>query len=298
MSTPDPVAIRAYLEAFQDRVCETLEAYEPTARFRRDELERPGGGLSRPRVLEGGEHVERSAVNFTHTQGVELPPAATKRRPELTGKAYQAISVSLIVHPTNPYAPTTHANFRFFIAGDEAASAWWFGGGFDLTPYYGFDEDCAHWHGVAREACAPFGDGVHDEYKRWCDEYFHLKHRDEQRGIGGVFFDDLDSAEVAEPLWRALCDAFCPAYFPIFERRYQSPFGERERAWQLMRRGRYVEFNLLWDRGTLFGLQAGGRTESILGSMPPLVSWAYDHRPEPDSPEERLLTRYLVPRDW
>ncbi|MEX1026238.1 MAG: oxygen-dependent coproporphyrinogen oxidase [Planctomycetota bacterium] len=294
MQAPVPHLVRSTLESFQEAVCSTLEGLEPEARFRGVELARPGGGMSRPKVLEGGRVIERAAVNFTHTHGAKLPPAATERRPELAGAVYEAISVSLIVHPRNPFAPTTHANFRFFRA-DEA---WWFGGGFDLTPYYGFDEDCVHWHRTARAACEPFGGDVHTRFKRWCDEYFFLEHRDEPRGIGGVFFDDLDEPAHAEALWRALIDAFLPAYLPILARRHRTPYGERERDWQLIRRGRYVEFNLLFDRGTLFGLQAGGRVESILGSLPPEVRWRYDHQPEPGSPEERLHTRYLVPADW
>jgi coproporphyrinogen III oxidase len=294
-----PVA--AFLRDLQDRVCAALEAEDGVTRFRRDEIARPGGGSSRPRVLEGKGHLERAAVNFSHTIGSKLPAAATDRRPELAGCDYEAASVSLIVHPRNPYAPTTHANFRAFSASrDGAALATWFGGGFDLTPYYGFDADCAHWHATARAACEPFGAAVYPRLKAECDRYFFLKHRNEPRGIGGVFFDDLEERGFDSDFafTRAIAEAFLPAYLPILARRKDMPFGEREREFQLYRRGRYVEFNLLYDRGTRFGLEAGGRTESILASMPPRVRFEYDFAPAPGTPEALLYQRYLVPREW
>ncbi|MCH2170591.1 oxygen-dependent coproporphyrinogen oxidase [Myxococcota bacterium] len=293
--------MRKTLETFQDQVCEALEAQDGEARFRRDEIERPGGGRSRPRVLEGGPVVERSAVNFSHTLGNQLPPAATERRPELAGGTYEAVSTSLIVHPRNPYAPTSHANFRFFSASKEDVEpVWWFGGGFDLTPYYGFDEDVVHWHTVARDACMPFGDDLYARCKAACDAYFTLPHRSEPRGVGGLFFDDFETGgfETAFGFVKAAAGAYLDAYLPILERRKHTPYSDRERSWQLLRRGRYVEFNLIHDRGTRFGLQAGARTESLLASLPPEVRWEYDHRPEPGSPEARLLDHYLVPRDW
>jgi coproporphyrinogen III oxidase len=303
--TPDVDAVRAQLEALQDRICEGLEGLDGEARFQRDEMPRPGGGLSRPRVLSDGPRLERAAVNFTHTLGTRMPPAATERRPELAGGRYQAVSVSLIVHPRNPHAPTSHANFRFFIATPAGAepgadSTWWFGGGFDLTPYYPRREDVVHWHRTARDACAPFGEHVHPEMKKACDEYFFLKHRGEARGVGGVFYDDYAEGgfDRCFALHRALGGAYLDAYLPIARRRIDVSYGEREREFQLMRRGRYVEFNLLYDRGTRFGLEAGARTESVLASMPPLVAWRYDWHPEPGSPEAALVDEFLPPRDW
>ncbi len=297
--------VRAYLTDLQDRICAGIEGVDGEATFRRDELPRPGGGVSRPRVLEGGPVVEKAAVNFTHTTGQQMPPAATERRPDLAGGSYQAVSVSLIVHPRNPYAPTSHANFRLFHATppETAANAepvWWFGGGFDLTPYYGFEEDATLWHRTARDACAPFGDDLYPRFKKECDAYFQLPHRGEPRGVGGVFFDDFtgEGFDHAFGFVRSVGDAYLAAYLPILERRKDTPWGEREREFQLYRRGRYVEFNLLYDRGTKFGLQAATRTESVLASMPPLVAWRYDWRPEPGSPEERLYTDFLRPRDW
>ena len=300
--TPDRRAVRDFLESTQAGICAALEALDGEARFRGEEIARPGGGVSRPRVLEDGPLIEKAAVNFTHTEGAEMPGAATQRRPELAGRRYEAISVSLIVHPRNPWVPTCHANYRFFLADDPAGGApvWWFGGGFDLTPYYGFEEDARHWHRTAREACEPFGADVWPRLKEWCDRYFFLKHRGEPRGIGGLFFDDWSEGgfERAFGLWRSVAEHYLPAYRPLLARRKEMPWGERERDFQLYRRGRYVEFNLIWDRGTLFGLQAGGRTESILASMPPLVSWRYDWRPEQGSPEARLTEDFLRPRDW
>ncbi len=287
--------------AFQDRVCEAVEAADETARFRRDEIERDGGGHSRPRVFENGDVVERAAVNFSHTRGLRLPSAATERRPELTSESSEAVSVSLIVHPRNPYAPTCHANFRYFHASVENVEpVWWFGGGFDLTPYYGFEDDAVQWHRAARDACAPFGANLYDRCKKACDEYFYLPHRGEARGIGGIFFDDYDEDgfERAFAFVRSASAAYLDAYFPILLRRATAPYGERERQFQLYRRGRYVEFNLLQDRGTRFGLEAGARTESVFASMPPLVRWEYDFQPELGSAEAKLMTDFLRPRDW
>jgi coproporphyrinogen III oxidase len=289
--------VRAQLEALQDEICQALEREDGGARFRREERVRDAGGLSRPRVLEGGRALEKAAVNFSHTVGAALPPAATARRPELAGRAYEAVSVSLIVHPANPYAPTCHANFRCFEAGE---GVWWFGGGFDLTPFYGFEEDCRHWHRTARDAVAPFGADLYPRFKRACDEYFQLPHRGEPRGIGGLFYDDFDEGgfERCFALHRSVGEAWLAAYLPILRRRKDLPFGEGEREFQLYRRGRYAEFNLIYDRGTRFGLQAGGRAESILASLPPLVRWRYDWRPAPGSPEARLTDEFLRPRDW
>lgn len=304
VDAPDLTAVRDFLDGYQDRVCGMLEDLDGEARFGREEIPRPGGGVSRPRVLEGGRHLEKAAVHFTHTHGNEMPPAATTRRPELAGRTYEAISVSLIVHPLNPYVPTCHANYRFFLAhgdGDgDAAPVWWFGGGFDCTPYYGFAEDAIHWHRTARAACEAHSPDLYPRFKQQCDAYFYLPHRDEPRGIGGLFYDDFDEGGFARALalWRSTADAFLDAYRPIALRRRDTPWGERERAFQLYRRGRYVEFNLLQDRGTRFGLEAGARTESVLASLPPQVAWRYDWHPEPGSPEEALYREFLRPRDW
>jgi len=297
--------VRAYLMDLQDRICSGLEASDGRARFRCDELPREGGGVSRPRVLEDGPVIEKAAVNFTHTTGQKMPPAATERRPELAGGSYQAVSVSLIVHPRNPYAPTSHANFRLFMAtppdsASETEPVWWFGGGFDLTPYYGFEGDAVVWHRTARDACAPFGDDLYPRFKKACDDYFHLPHRQEPRGIGGVFFDDFSEGgfEHAFGFVKSISAAYLDAYLPILDARKATPYGESERDFQLYRRGRYVEFNLLYDRGTKFGLQAATRTESVLASMPPLVAWRYDWQPEPGTPEAKLYEDFLRPRDW
>lgn len=290
-----------WLLSLQDRICAALEGSDGKAKFRRDEIPREGGGLSRPRVLEQGEVIERAAVNFSHAVGFKLPAAATERRPELTGSEYQAASVSLIVHPRNPYAPTTHANFRSFVASrDGKVVAHWFGGGFDLTPFYGFDEDCAHFHRTAKQALDPFSPELYPRFKAACDRYFYLPHRKEPRGIGGVFFDDFEEggADRAFAITRAVGESFVPAYVPILDRRKNTPYGERERQFQLYRRGRYVEFNLLLDRGTRFGLETGARTESVLASMPPLVRFEYDYHPTAGTPEAQLYEHYLVPRDW
>jgi coproporphyrinogen III oxidase len=299
---PDADAVKVYLLELQDRITQALAATEEGgAGFVEDAWERPGGGGGRTRVLRGGELFEQGGINFSHVFGASLPPSATIRRPELAGRAFQAMGVSLVMHPRNPYVPTSHANVRFFMAEKAGAEpVWWFGGGFDLTPYYGFEEDAIHWHRVARAACAPFGADVHPRFKRWCDDYFFLKHRDEPRGIGGLFFDDLDEWGFARgfAFLQSVGDHYLPAYLPIVQRRKGLAWGERERAFQKYRRGRYVEFNLVYDRGTLFGLQSGGRTESILMSLPPEVSWRYGWHPEPGSPEAALYERFLVPRDW
>jgi coproporphyrinogen III oxidase len=301
-TSPEKVAsVEAYLMALQDQICAALEQEEGAEHFREDRLEGDGGALSRTRVLEDGAVIERAAVNFTHARGDRLPPAATERRPELAGSGFRAVSLSLIVHPRNPYAPTTHANLRFFCAGPPAGEGvWWFGGGFDLTPYYGFEEDALHWHRTARDACTCLDPRSYERFKKQCDEYFFLKHRGETRGIGGLFFDDLCEGGF-ERCFGFLCsvgDHFLPAYRPILQRRKGMPHGQRERDFQLYRRGRYVEFNLVYDRGTRYGLQSGRRIESVLASLPPEVRWRYDWRPEPGSEEARLYQEFLKPRDW
>jgi len=298
----DPTAtVKDYLIDLQDRICSELSAEDGGADFIIEEWDRPEGGGGRSRVLADGAALEKAGVNFSHVMGEELTPSATAARPELAGRSYQALGVSLVIHPRNPYAPTSHANVRLFIAekpGEEPV--WWFGGGYDLTPYYGFDEDCVHWHRTAADACAPFGDDVYPQYKQWCDEYFFLKHRDEPRGVGGLFYDDLNrwDFDTCFAFMRAVGDSYINAYRPILARRKHTPYGERERQFQLYRRGRYVEFNLVFDRGTLFGLQSNGRTEAILMSLPPLVRWEYDYRPEPGSEEARLTDYFLTGRDW
>jgi coproporphyrinogen III oxidase len=293
--------VKDYLVDLQDRICAGLAALDGAAGFAQDEWQRPGGGGGRSRVLADGAVFEKAGVGFSHVFGSQLPASASAHRPELAGASWQALGVSLVVHPRNPYAPTSHANVRFFIAEKPGMEPqWWFGGGYDLTPYYGFDEDCAHWHDTARDACEPFGSELYPRFKRWCDDYFFLKHRNEARGIGGLFFDDLNDGgfERCFGFMRAVGDSYLDAYVPIVARRKDSPYGEREREFQLLRRGRYVEFNLVYDRGTLFGLQTGGRTESILMSLPPLVRWEYNAQPAPGSAEAELLERYLQPREW
>jgi coproporphyrinogen III oxidase len=297
----DATPVRAYLRGLQDTICAALEAEDGAGKFAEDVWTRPEGGGGRTRILSGGRVFEKAGVAFSDVSGTELPPAASARRPELAGKAWNAVGVSVVVHPANPYVPTCHMNVRFFLAGAGGPSpSWWFGGGWDLTPFYGFDEDAVHWHRTARDAVAPFGGGLHARLKAACDDYFHLRHRGEQRGIGGLFFDDFDELgfERSFALARAVGDAFIPAYRPIVARRKDTPHGEREREHQLRRRGRYAEFNLLQDRGTAFGLQSGGRTESILMSMPPLARWDYGASPLPGSPEARLVEEFLRPRDW
>ena len=298
----NPVAVKRYLMDLQDRICGALIAEEEgDSQFLEDSWERDAGGGGRSRVLEGGEVYEKAGVNFSHVYGEGLPASATAQRPELEGRSFQAMGVSLVIHPTNPNVPTSHANVRFFIAEKEGAEpVWWFGGGFDLTPYYPNDEDIVHWHQVAKGACDPFGDALYGEYKRWCDEYFYLKHRNETRGVGGLFFDDLNVGgfDRCFSVMRSVGDAFVPAYQPIVAKRKGIPWTEQQREFQLYRRGRYVEFNLVFDRGTHFGLQTGGRTESILMSLPPLVTWKYNWQPEPGSVEAKLYSDYLVPKDW
>lgn len=301
MSQPDIQAVKTYLMDLQDQICSGLEALDGEARFIEDAWKREEGGGGRSRVLTEGKTFEQAGVNFSHVFGSQLPPSATASRPELAGRGFQAMGVSLVIHPNNPYVPTSHANVRFFIAEKEGETPiWWFGGGYDLTPYYGFEDDCRHWHMTAKEACAPFGADIYPRFKQWCDDYFYLKHRDEPRGIGGLFFDDYSEPDF-ETSFKYLCsvgDSYLKAYGPIVERRRNTAFGERERDFQLYRRGRYVEFNLVYDRGTLFGLQSGGRTESILMSLPPLVKWRYNWRPEPGSDEARLYKEFLRPREW
>lgn len=298
---PDLSSVKSYLLGLQDRICSAIESEDGAGKFQEQVWERPEGGGGRSRVMTEGAVLEQGGVGFSHVHGPGLPPSATLQRPELAGRSFQALGVSLVFHPRNPWVPTTHMNVRFFLAekpGEEPV--WWFGGGFDLTPYYGFEEDAVHWHRTAQAACEPFGAEVYPRFKKWCDDYFYLKHRGEPRGIGGIFFDDLNEwgFDRSFEYLRSVGDHFLPAYLPILQRRKDMPYGERERDFQLYRRGRYVEFNLVWDRGTLFGLQSGGRTESILMSLPPLVRWRYDWRPEPGTPEARLYEEFLRPRDW
>ncbi len=299
--SPNPTAVKTYLLDLQNRICQFLEKEDGKAVFIEDPWEHKHGGGGLTRTLANGAVIEKGGVNFSHVFGKSLPHAATAKRPELTDKPFQAIGVSLVIHPHNPYAPTTHANVRFLhVDLGDGKSHWWFGGGFDLTPYYGFMEDAVHWHTMAKEACDPFGVDVYPRFKKWCDDYFYLKHRDEPRGIGGLFFDDLNEwgFEKSFAFMQSVGEHFIKAYQPIIAKRKSHPFTERERDFQCYRRGRYVEFNLLYDRGTWFGLQSGGRTESILVSMPPLVTWKYDWKPEPHSAEAELYDVFLKPREW
>ena len=298
-------SVREYLLSLQDRICTALEQEDGRSRFIEDAWSRESGGRlgggGRTRVLEGGAVFEQAGVNFSHVSGDRLPPSATAARPELEGRRFEALGVSLVIHPENPHVPTSHANVRFFVAEKEGEEpVWWFGGGYDLTPYYPVIDDIVGWHRVARDACTPFGDDVYPRLKEWCDRYFYLKHREEARGVGGLFFDDLNEwgFERSFAFLQAVGDSYLDAYLPIVRRRRETPWTEKQREFQLYRRGRYVEFNLVWDRGTLFGLQSGGRTESILMSLPPTVRWRYNWSPEPGSPEEKLYTDYLRPRDW
>lgn len=298
---PNKAAVKAYLLELQDRICAALEAEDGGAAFVEDSWEREGGGGGRSRVLNEGAVIEKGGVNFSHVFGSQMPPSATASRPELAGRSFEAMGVSLVIHPKNPYVPTSHANVRFFIAEKEGEEpVWWFGGGYDLTPYYGNEEDCRYWHQTAKEACAPFGDNLYPRLKKWCDDYFYLKHRDESRGVGGLFFDDFNELgfEQSFAFMRSVGDSYVKAYQPIVAKRKGMTYGERERDFQLYRRGRYVEFNLVYDRGTLFGLQTGGRTESILMSLPPLVRWEYDWHPEAGTAEAELYDNYLQPREW
>lgn len=293
--------VKSYLLDLQQRICQALETLDGQAHFIDDVWQREEGGGGLTRVMTQGGVFEKAGVNFSHVMGHTLPPSASAARPELAGCRFTALGVSLVLHPDNPYIPTTHANVRFFIAEKENANPiWWFGGGFDLTPYYGFEEDCRHWHQTAKQACDPFGETIYPEFKTWCDQYFYLKHRQEARGIGGLFFDDYNrqSFEHSFGLMQSIGDHFIQAFLPIAQRRKIMPYGEREKAFQLYRRGRYVEYNLVYDRGTLFGLQSNGRTESILMSLPPEVRWQYNWHPEPDSPEAKLYTDYLPAREW
>ena len=293
-------AVRDYFTGLQDAIVTALEALDGSA-FRRDAWTRAEGGGGVSRLIEDGALFERGGVNFSHVMGASLPPSASAGRPELGGRGFEALGVSLVLHPRNPYVPTVHMNVRAFVATKAlAAPVWWFGGGMDLTPYYGFEEDAAHFHRTCKAALAPFGADLHPRFKDWCDRYFFLKHRGEPRGVGGIFFDDLNAPDFGTcfALTRSVGDSFVDAYRPIVERRRDLPYGERERDFQAYRRGRYVEFNLVYDRGTLFGLQSGGRTESILMSLPPVVKWRYDWRPAPGTPEAKLYEVFLVPRDW
>ena len=315
---PDLAAVKTYLLGLQNNICRELAAEDGSTDFITDNWTRPEGGGGRTRILTEGAVFEKAGVAFSHVTGDKLPPSATAHRPELAGKKWEALGVSLVIHPKNPHVPTSHANVRFFCAHNPGSAdvpvgskienreskiknpIWWFGGGFDLTPYYGYEDDCTHWHRTARDAVAPFGDTLHPRFKKWCDDYFYLKHRAEPRGIGGLFFDDFNELgfDRSFEFLRSVGNAFIPAYRPIVAKRKATPYGDRERQGQLYRRGRYVEFNLVWDRGTLFGLQSGGRTESILMSLPPLVRWDYNHQPAPGSPEARLHEIFLKPRDW
>ncbi len=302
----DLAAVKTFLLSLQDHICQQLLDEENAASpdklmFREDTWQRAEGGGGRSRVLENGTVIEKGGVNFSHVYGSKLPPSATAHRPELTGRSFQAMGVSLVIHPKNPYAPTSHANVRIFVAEKEGEEpVWWVGGGFDLTPYYGFVEDCHDWHSMAKQVCEPFGAEVYPKYKKWCDDYFYIKHRQEPRGIGGLFFDDLNEwgFERCFDFIKAVGMGYINAYQPILARRKNTPYSERERNFQLYRRGRYVEFNLVYDRGTIFGLQTGGRTESILMSLPNLVAWHYDYQAETDSVESRFVQDFLSAREW
>jgi coproporphyrinogen III oxidase len=298
---PDKAAVKAYLLDLQDRICNALAAEDGGGQFVEDSWTRAEGGGGRSRVLADGAVIEKGGVNFSHVHGTQMPASATAHRPELAGRAFEAMGVSLVIHPRNPHVPTSHANVRFFIAEKEgAAPVWWFGGGYDLTPYYGNEADVIHWHQTAKNACDPLGEHLYPKFKKWCDEYFYLKHRNEARGVGGLFFDDYNAESFAHSfdVMRAVGDSYVPAYQPIVNARKDMPFTERERDFQLYRRGRYVEFNLVYDRGTLFGLQTGGRTESILMSLPPLVRWEYNWQPEAGTAEAELYEKFLPHREW
>lgn len=298
---PDSNAVKQYLLTLQDTIAQRLAAVDGEAAFITDAWDRPEGGGGISRVITDGAVFEKGGVNFSHVMGDTMPPSATAHRPHLAGAPWQAMGVSLVIHPHNPMVPTSHANVRFFIATPkDAEPVYWFGGGYDLTPYYGFDEDCVHWHQTARNACQPFGDEIYPRFKHWCDEYFYLKHRNEPRGIGGLFFDDHNTGDFGRDfgLMQAVGSSYIEAYEPIVQRRKHLPYTDQQRDFQLYRRGRYVEFNLVYDRGTLFGLQSGGRTESILMSLPPLVRWDYNRSAAPGSEEARLTDYFLTDRDW
>ncbi len=297
----DLPAVEQYLKGLQRSICDELSAIDGAASFEMESWDRPEGGGGISRVLAEGDVFEKGGVNFSFVEGGKMPGSATQHRPELAGRSFKAMGVSLVMHPRNPYAPTSHANVRCFVAEKEdEAPVWWMGGGFDLTPYYGREEDVIHWHQTAKNACDPFGDDVHAKYKKWCDDYFYLPHRAEPRGVGGLFYDDLNEwgFEKSFDFMQSVGDSFLKAYVPIVLNNKDRDYGERERQWQLYRRGRYVEFNLVFDRGTLFGLQSNGRTEAILMSLPPLVRWDYGVTPEPGTPEAELLDYYLKPKDW
>ncbi|MBO9538964.1 oxygen-dependent coproporphyrinogen oxidase [bacterium] len=299
-TTTTTQAVKAYLQGLQADIIEHIEGIDG-GRFLRDAWERPEGGGGLTCLIEGGDVIERGGVAFSHVFGTKMPPSATAHRPELVGGSWEAMGVSLVLHPRNPYAPTVHMNVRMFSATKPGMDpVWWFGGGMDMTPYYGFEEDAVHFHQQCRDALAPFGEDYHPRFKKWCDDYFYLKHRKEPRGIGGIFFDDFadQDFDFSFALMQSVGDHFLGAYAPILDRRKDTPYGERERDFQAYRRGRYVEFNLVWDRGTLFGLQSGGRTESILMSMPPMAAWRYDWHPEAGSPEAKLYTDFLISKDW
>ncbi len=293
--------VKQYLLSLQDDICRQLAEEDGMLDFTEENWDREQGGGGRTRVLANGGVIEKGGVNFSHVFGDTLPASASASRPELAGRSFQAMGVSLVIHPKNPYVPTSHANVRFFVAEKEGEEpVWWFGGGFDLTPYYGFEEDVRFWHQTAKDACLPFGEGMYEKYKNWCDDYFHLKHRDEPRGVGGLFFDDLNEEgfDKSFEFMQSVGDHFVKAYRPIMNKRKDTPYGERERKFQCYRRGRYVEFNLVFDRGTIFGLQTGGRTESILMSLPPIVHWDYNWQPEEGSAESKLYSDFLVKKDW
>ena len=297
----DAAAVEAYLKSLQIRICDALSVIDGNREFTTESWERPEGGGGISRVLAEGDVIEKGGVNFSHVMGAEMPASATQNRPELAGRSFRAMGISVVIHPRNPHAPTSHANVRMFLAEkDGEPPVWWMGGGFDLTPYYGYQEDAVSWHSTARAACDPFGGDLYPRLKKWCDDYFFLPHRQEPRGIGGLFYDDLNEwgFDQTFAFMRSVGDSYLQAYLPILERRKDAPWTESERQWQLYRRGRYVEFNLVYDRGTLFGLQSNGRTEAILMSLPPLVRWEYGLHPEAGTPEAQLMTDFLTPRDW
>lgn len=301
MNQPDKEIVKQYLLSLQDRICAELEAEDGTGKFQQDSWERAEGGGGRSRVMVNGAVIEKGGVNFSHVFGTQMPASATAHRPELAGRSFEAMGVSLVIHPHNPFVPTSHANVRFFIAEKEGEEpVWWFGGGYDLTPYYGNEDDCRFWHQTAKDACEPFGTDIYPRFKKWCDDYFYLKHRNEPRGVGGLFFDDFNELgfDRSFAYMRSVGDSYINAYRPIMAQRKALEYTEAQRQFQLYRRGRYVEFNLVFDRGTLFGLQTGGRTESILMSLPPLVRWEYDWQPQPGSAEAELTDVFLQPREW
>lgn len=297
----DITPVKQYLLSLQDHICAALETADGSAKFGEESWERPGGGGGRSRTVANGALLEKGGVGFSHVMGDRLPPSATANRPELAGAKWQAMGVSLVMHPENPFVPTSHMNVRLFVAEKEGQEpVWWFGGGYDLTPYYGFDEDCIHWHQTAKNACDPFGVDVYPQLKKWCDEYFYLKHRDEPRGVGGLFYDDWNhwDFDTAFRFMQAIGNSFVPAYLPIVDARRAMSWTQANRDWQEYRRGRYVEFNLVFDRGTIFGLQSGGRTESILMSLPPHVQWKYNFQPKAGTDEARLTDYFLTNRNW